>query len=434
MFSEWYPSQQLEDKHERVCNCGEAEIADCTYDSGVITKEATHFEEGIKTYTCTVCGGTKEEKLPKTEGHVFGEWYPSQELEDKHERVCKCGEAEVADCTYDSGVITKEATHFEEGIKTYTCTVCGRTKEEKLPKIEGHVFGDFVKDPVNEDKHYKVCKCGEKEIADCSYDGGTFDENTGITIYTCTVCGRQKEGSSGIIIVISGGSASFEDKETVTSNSKLYGDNAKVYIAQVNDVLNITLNDQVGRTFKYWSSANGTIIPDEDFSMLVFRSGYYYPVFEDTNDNDFANRTKIYEGNCEEGILYMSTNAKGDIKYELEFINRGHHDFSDYKQFDSQYHKFECTICGEIKYEQHNQYNYEIEQEPTHTETGLKKYECYCGYEWTETIPVTDEHSVDYDDSQSLDYNLEGLYDEILQSPPTDDTMAENKKRISPPS
>jgi len=43
---------------------------------------------------------------------------------------------------------------------------------------------------------------------------------------------------------------------------------------------------------------------------------------------------------------------------------------------------------------------------------------------------IIKEYTVDYDDSQSLDYNLEGLYDEILQSPPTDDTMAENKKRI----
>lgn len=45
-------------------------------------------------------------------------------------------------------------------------------------------------------------------------------------------------------------------------------------------------------------------------------------------------------------------------------------------------------------------------------------------------IGIIKKYSVDYDDSQSLDYNLEGLYDEILQSPPTDDTMDENKKRI----
>ena len=45
-------------------------------------------------------------------------------------------------------------------------------------------------------------------------------------------------------------------------------------------------------------------------------------------------------------------------------------------------------------------------------------------------IGIIKEYSVDYDDSRSLDDNIEWLYNEILQSPPTDDTMDENKKRI----
>ena len=56
----------------------EKEPADCTFDDGVVTKEPTHFEEGIKTYTCTVCGRTKEEAVAKTNDHLFGDWYPSQ--------------------------------------------------------------------------------------------------------------------------------------------------------------------------------------------------------------------------------------------------------------------------------------------------------------------------------------------------------------------
>ena len=36
-----------------------------SWDSGVVTKEATEREEGEKTYTCTVCGGTKTEVIPK---------------------------------------------------------------------------------------------------------------------------------------------------------------------------------------------------------------------------------------------------------------------------------------------------------------------------------------------------------------------------------
>ena len=81
-----------------------------TYDDGVITKEATHFDEGVKTYTCTVCGRTKEEAIEKTNEHMFTEWYPSQIEEDKHERVCNCGEKETADCTFDKGKITKQTT------------------------------------------------------------------------------------------------------------------------------------------------------------------------------------------------------------------------------------------------------------------------------------------------------------------------------------
>ncbi|MGN1167060.1 MAG: glycoside hydrolase family 2 TIM barrel-domain containing protein, partial [Lachnospiraceae bacterium] len=37
--------------------------------------------------------------------------------------------------SYDAGVVTKEPTETEEGVKTYTCTVCGDTKTEAIPVI-----------------------------------------------------------------------------------------------------------------------------------------------------------------------------------------------------------------------------------------------------------------------------------------------------------
>lgn len=36
----------------------------CTFDAGVVTKEPTTSAEGIKTFTCTACGGTKTETIP----------------------------------------------------------------------------------------------------------------------------------------------------------------------------------------------------------------------------------------------------------------------------------------------------------------------------------------------------------------------------------
>lgn len=38
--------------------------------------------------------------------------------------------------SYGDGVVTKEPTTEEEGVKTYTCTVCGDTKTEVIPKLE----------------------------------------------------------------------------------------------------------------------------------------------------------------------------------------------------------------------------------------------------------------------------------------------------------
>ena len=228
-------------------------------------------------------------------------------------------------------------------------------------------------------------------------------------IYTCTICGREKE-TSGITIVVYGGTATFEGKETVKFDTAQYGEKANVYIAQADDVLNVSLTNQEGRTFKHWVSGAGTIIPDEQFSMLVLRSGYYYPVFEDTDLNDFSNREKIFEGNCEEGTLYMSTNSKGDVKYELEFVTGGYHASYETTPYNSQYHKHECSVCGEVIYEKHEEMDREVIKPSTHTEEGQMKYECNCGYEWYEVIPTTEEHSIDYDEWDIIEKSENGEY------------------------
>ena len=42
---------------------------------------------------------------------------------------------------WDDGVVTKEPDCVNEGVKTYTCTVCGETKTEAIP-ANGHTWGD----------------------------------------------------------------------------------------------------------------------------------------------------------------------------------------------------------------------------------------------------------------------------------------------------
>lgn len=57
--------------------------------------------------------------------------------ENKHWRVCKtCGEkVDAAVHEFDAGVVTKEATPYQAGEKTYTCAVCDYTKTESIPKL-----------------------------------------------------------------------------------------------------------------------------------------------------------------------------------------------------------------------------------------------------------------------------------------------------------
>ena len=51
-----------------------------------------------------------------------------------------------------------------------------------------------------------------------------------------------------------------------------------------------------------------------------------------------------------------------------------------------------------------------IIKEPTHSEEGQYKHECRCGYEWVEKIPVTDNHSIDYDDWHIVEESKNGQY------------------------
>ena len=53
--------------HWHECACGEkADVAAHTFDAGKVTKAPTETTEGVKTFTCTVCGATKTEIIPAT--------------------------------------------------------------------------------------------------------------------------------------------------------------------------------------------------------------------------------------------------------------------------------------------------------------------------------------------------------------------------------
>ena len=135
-------------QHWKECaSCGEkSDAASHEWDDGSITRQPDYNREGVKTYTCTVCGATKAESIPKL--------------------ACQTH-------SYDSGKVTTQATSSREGVKTYTCTVCGAAKTESIPRL--------------------ACQTH-------SYDSGKVttqatSSREGVKTYTCTVCGAAKTES-----------------------------------------------------------------------------------------------------------------------------------------------------------------------------------------------------------------------------------------------
>lgn len=118
-------------------------------------KNASCTEDGNQEYwDCSGCGkffsdaqGEKEvtdpDELftPKT-GHKYGEWKSISDTE--HQRVCEYNEnhKDTADHEWDGGKVTKKATLFRKGEKTFTCTVCGATRTKQ------YSITDAIKDAV----------------------------------------------------------------------------------------------------------------------------------------------------------------------------------------------------------------------------------------------------------------------------------------------
>lgn len=169
-------------------------MLDHAWDGGRVADAPTCTAEGIRIYTCARCGATYMETLPllghtpaaipdvpatctsggKTggtrcavcgiviqaqtviaaTGHQFGPGYyavaPTCAQEGIFRHECAvCGQRRDESLGFgshagDAGTVTQEPGYLNPGQITYTCTVCGETRTEETPALEGGeetVFG-----------------------------------------------------------------------------------------------------------------------------------------------------------------------------------------------------------------------------------------------------------------------------------------------------
>ena len=117
------------------------------WDDGKITTPPTCTKTGVKQYTCTICSETKTEEIAALGHDYSSDWTidtaaACETVGSKSHHCTRCdSKIDVTEIpasgkhTWNNGVITKPATIAEEGVKTYTCTICGVTRTETIAKL-----------------------------------------------------------------------------------------------------------------------------------------------------------------------------------------------------------------------------------------------------------------------------------------------------------
>ncbi len=141
---------------------------------------------------CTVCGNVLEENDIPAIGHTYGEAWESDAA--GHWHVCSvCGEKSAREAhVEDGGVVTTPATQEAEGVRTYSCTICGaQTRTETIAKLpEEHTHTPSTEGGVaawssDINGHWQVCECGEV----LNYSAHTDLVNVVVTEATATTTG-----------------------------------------------------------------------------------------------------------------------------------------------------------------------------------------------------------------------------------------------------
>ena len=164
-------------KEERICSkCSKKEertLKATGHKSETVgAKAPTCKEDG---YTgdevCKVCHETlnKGTTIPKTDSHEWGKWTIKREStcteKGEQSRKCTvCGEEEIeslplAKHTWDNGKVTQAPSYTKVGVKTWTCSECGKTKTTTLAKLPMPKAGTKV---IVGGNQYTVTKAGSE--------------------------------------------------------------------------------------------------------------------------------------------------------------------------------------------------------------------------------------------------------------------------------
>lgn len=421
-------------QHYKCSVCGETKdvtlsnpLGEHSWDEGKVTKKATCTEDGEKTYTCTVCNTTKTEVIPATR-------HQHKEVRNAKKATCTedgyTGDTYCTDCntklesgtvinklghTWDNGVITKEATETEEGVKTYTCKTCGETKTEKIPVASHHWDqGTITKKATCTENGEKTYYCTDadcnktyvetipatghqhtelrdKKTATCGEDGYSGD------LY-CKDCGQLI--SKGAVVKATGHSW---DSGKVTEVATCKKEGTKTYTCKN---CGETKTESIPKTEHQWN--DGEVTKEATCAEEGVKT-YTCSICKDTKaevipkkEHSFDEGKIQKEATCtEDGLKIYTCKACGETKEEvLKATGHQHTELRNEKNATCTEEGYSgdiyCTDCGELikkgSATEKADHNWKVtsEEKATCEKDGSKTYTCAdCKETKTETIPAT---------------------------------------------
>lgn len=147
----------------------------CTLDGHTdVADKAEHTYDNDADTTCNVCGYERP-----AHDHAATDWSSDATYHWHDCTVSGCGEQfDKAEHVWDEGTVTTPATFTSDGEKTYTCTVCEKTKTETVTME--YIDVNFVKSDaeVQTKVRFTVAEAGtyyfRYEVQDCGFANGYY--------------------------------------------------------------------------------------------------------------------------------------------------------------------------------------------------------------------------------------------------------------------
>ncbi len=326
----------------------------------------THVYDNDEDTTCNTCGYVRT-----VHTHTFATEWSSNETEHWHAATCehKNQKDGLAAHTFDEGVITKNPDYGVDGEKTFTCSVCGKTKIESVPALVAFFM------PIED--RYSVA--GGKVVVTGTIYSGTVrtgdtltlsNVNINVTITSIEKFKKTYDSASAgeaVGLLIEGAT-----KDQIKSGYSLFTPSTKQYYNQIKVNLTSLTKEEGGRNTPFFtkykpviklypSESNGTTsYAGEVAGCVILPSDLEMFMPGETHIVTIILKTEFI---LDQGMELIAVEGGKKVAYgTITALERHEHD----NNYDE---KGICNICG---FDQYLSFNFDSESEEYIYETNLE--------------------------------------------------------------